>query len=72
VTLWVALTDGLHLDGLADWTDAWAGGHGDRAKNLALLEDPHARAIAIVALVLLLLVKFAALAGPWEAMPTPP
>jgi len=62
VTLWVALTGGLHLDGLADWADAWAGGHGDRAKSLALLEDPHAGAMAAVALVLLLLVKFSALA----------
>jgi adenosylcobinamide-GDP ribazoletransferase len=62
VTLWVALTGGLHLDGVADWADAWAGGRGDRAKSLALLEDPHAGTMAIVALVLLLLVKFAALA----------
>ena len=62
LTLWVALTGGLHLDGLADWADAWAGGRGDRTKSLALLEDPHAGTMAIVALVLLLLVKFAALA----------
>ena len=61
-SLWVALTGGLHLDGLADWADAWAGGRGDRAKSLALLEDPHAGAMAIVAVVLVLLVKFAALA----------
>ena len=72
LTLWVALTGGLHLDGLADWADAWAGGRGDRAKSLALLEDPHAGAMAIVALVLVLLVKFAALAEALEAKPTPP
>ncbi len=62
LTLWVTLTGGLHLDGLADWADAWAAGRWDRAKSLAVLEDPHAGAMAIVALVLVLLVKFAALA----------
>jgi adenosylcobinamide-GDP ribazoletransferase len=54
---------GCTLDGLADRADAWAGGRGDRAKSLALLEDPHAGTMAIVALVLVLLVKSAALAG---------
>ena len=32
VVLWVLLTGGLHLDGVADCADAWMGGLGDRAK----------------------------------------
>jgi adenosylcobinamide-GDP ribazoletransferase len=59
--LWVLLTGGLHLDGLADCADAWVGGQGQREKTLALMQDPHCGAMAIVALMLVLLLKFAAL-----------
>jgi adenosylcobinamide-GDP ribazoletransferase len=60
--LWVAITGGLHLDGLADSADAWAGGFGDRERTLAIMQDPRSGPIAVVVLVLLLLLKFAALA----------
>lgn len=60
---WVALTGGLHLDGLADCADAWVGGHGNREKTLAIMKDPASGPIGVAAVVLALLVKFAALAA---------
>lgn len=61
--LWTLLTGNLHLDGLADTADAWSGGHGDREKTLSLMKDPRSGPSAIVAVGLILLVKFAALQG---------
>ncbi len=61
LTVWVLLTGGLHLDGLADTADAWIGGQGDRARTMAIMKDPRSGPIAIVVIVLLLLTKFAAL-----------
>ncbi len=60
---WVALTGALHLDGLADTADAWLGGMGDRERTLAIMKDPCAGPAGVVAVVLVLLVKFAALAA---------
>ncbi|MFI8481265.1 adenosylcobinamide-GDP ribazoletransferase [Pseudomonas sp. NPDC078700] len=61
LSLWVAVTGGLHLDGLADSADAWAGGFGDRQRTLDIMQDPRSGPIAVVVLMLLLLLKFAAL-----------
>ena len=61
LAFWVALTGGLHLDGLADTVDAWVGGHGDREKTLAIMKDPASGPMAVLALVLVLLIKFAAM-----------
>lgn len=58
LTLWVAITGGLHLDGLADCTDGWIGGQGDLNKTLAIMKDPNAGPMAVIALVLLLIFKF--------------
>ena len=58
---WVALTGALHLDGLADSADAWVGGLGDRERTLAIMKDPCCGPAGVVALVLVLLLKFAAL-----------
>lgn len=61
--LWIGLTGALHLDGLADCVDgAWAG-HGEPARILAVMQDPAAGPVAVVALVGVLLLKFAALAA---------
>lgn len=60
---WVALTGGLHLDGLADSADAWVGGFGDRARTLEIMKDPRSGPAGVTAIVLLLLLKFAALAS---------
>jgi len=59
--LWVLVTGGLHIDGLADSADAWVGGHGDAERSLAIMKDPRSGPIAVAAVVLLLLVKFGAL-----------
>lgn len=68
LALWVALTGALHLDGLADSADAWLGGHGAtpaqaRERTLTIMQDPRSGPAAVVALVLVLLLKFAALAA---------
>jgi len=60
---WVALTGALHLDGLADSADAWVGGLGDRARTLQIMKDPRCGPLGVVAIVLTLLLKFAALAS---------
>ncbi len=58
---WVLVTGGLHLDGLADSMDAWVGGLGDRERTLAIMKDPYCGPAGVVSIVLLLLLKFAAL-----------
>ncbi|MFC4765153.1 adenosylcobinamide-GDP ribazoletransferase [Dyella koreensis] len=63
LSAWVLITGALHLDGLADSADAWIGGIGDRERTLAIMKDPRCGPAGVVALVLVLLVKFAALAG---------
>jgi adenosylcobinamide-GDP ribazoletransferase len=60
---WIALTGILHLDGLADCADAWVGGQGDRERSLAIMKDPACGPAGVVAVLLLLLLKFAALAA---------
>jgi adenosylcobinamide-GDP ribazoletransferase len=60
---WVLLTGGLHLDGLADSADAWIGGRGDRERTLAIMKDPYCGPMGMAALVVILLVKFGALAA---------
>jgi adenosylcobinamide-GDP ribazoletransferase len=59
--VWVWGTGALHLDGLADCADAWVGGLGSRERTLSILKDPHAGAMAIVSLIVVLLGKWAAL-----------
>lgn len=73
VTAWVILTGGLHLDGLADSADAWIGGMGDPEKTLAIMKDPSCGPAGVVAIVLLILLKFTALhsllmTGEWTAL----
>ncbi|RON06617.1 adenosylcobinamide-GDP ribazoletransferase [Pseudomonas brassicacearum] len=61
LSVWVVLSGGLHLDGLADSADAWLGGFGDRERTLTIMKDPRSGPIAVVTLVLVLLLKFTAL-----------
>lgn len=62
LVLWVLLTGNLHLDGLADTADAWAGGQGDRDRVLEIMKDPRSGASAVSATVITLILKFAVLA----------
>lgn len=61
LTAWIAVTGAMHLDGLADSADAWAGGRGNRERTLAIMKDPHCGTIAVVTLVVVLLLKITAL-----------
>jgi len=63
LALWVGITGALHLDGLADSADAWLGGYGDRERTLAIMKDPYCGPAGAVTLMLLLLLKFVALAA---------
>jgi adenosylcobinamide-GDP ribazoletransferase len=65
VAAWVLVTGALHLDGLADSADAWIGGRGERERMLVIMKDPRAGPAAVAAIVVVLLLKFAAL----EAIP---
>lgn len=60
LAIWVAFTGGLHLDGVADSADAWACG-GDAERRLAVMKDPNCGPAAVSTLVVLLILKFAAL-----------
>lgn len=72
--VWVVCSGALHLDGFADSVDAFMAGHSlhsegspEEQKNLkkerilSIMKDPTSGPVAVVALVLLLLLKFALL-----------
>lgn len=61
LTVWAAITGGLHLDGLADSADGWLGGYGDPERTLEIMHDSRCGSGALVAVVCLLILKFAAL-----------
>ncbi|OOZ36060.1 adenosylcobinamide-GDP ribazoletransferase [Solemya velesiana gill symbiont] len=61
LAVWVGITGALHIDGLADTADAWIGGQGDAQRTLEIMKDTHAGPMAVTAVVLVLLIKFAAL-----------
>ena len=60
MVVWVWLTGGLHLDGLADTADAWVGGFADRQRTLTIMKDPNTGAMGVIAIVLCLALKWAA------------
>ena len=55
----IFLTGGLHLDGLADWADAF-GSRQTREKRLAIMKDSHLGTFGVLALILALLIKWVA------------
>ncbi len=61
LALWVVLTGALHLDGLGDSADGWLGGYCSRERTLEIMHDPRSGPAAVVAIVVVLLLKFAAL-----------
>jgi adenosylcobinamide-GDP ribazoletransferase len=60
MTIWVALTGALHLDGFLDCCDGLLATRSP-GRRLEILRDPHVGAFAVVGAVCLLLTKFAAL-----------
>ncbi len=58
---WVWMTGALHLDGLADLSDALAAAHRDKQRFFAVLADPHVGAFGVVSIVLMLILKATAL-----------
>jgi len=63
----VVLTGALHEDGIADTADGLIGGH-DRDQRLAIMRDSRHGTFGVVAIVLSLLLRTAALAGIGEAV----
>lgn len=61
LVLWIWLSGGLHLDGLADSADAWVGGFGDKERTLAIMKDPACGPIGVLSLIILCVIKWAAL-----------
>ena len=59
---WVWLTGALHLDGLADLSDALAAAHHDQQRFFAVLADPHLGTFGVVSIVLVLILKLTSLA----------
>ena len=59
---WVVATGALHLDGVGDVADGLYGGH-TPAERLQIMKDPHVGAVAVVAIVCLLVLKFALLSS---------
>ena len=60
--VWVALTGGLHLDGLADCCDGLLASV-SAERRLEIMKDPHVGAFGVIGLILVLLLKAAALAS---------
>jgi len=54
---WVAITGGLHLDGLGDIADAAGAGHADASRISQVLSDPHLGSFGATAIALQLLSK---------------
>jgi adenosylcobinamide-GDP ribazoletransferase len=62
LTLWAGLTGLLHLDGLMDSCDGLLPPR-DPARRLEIMQDSHVGAFGVVGVILLLLLKFNALAA---------
>lgn len=61
LVIWIWLTGGLHLDGLADTADAWVGGFGDKNHILKIMKDPSCGPIGVLSLLILCALKFSAI-----------
>jgi adenosylcobinamide-GDP ribazoletransferase len=62
VLAWVWLTGALHLDGLADLSDALGASHRDPERFFVVLRDPHLGTFGVVSIVVVMLLKAGALA----------
>lgn len=68
LALWVAFSGALHLDGFADACDALFAAT-TRERRLEILRDVHLGTFGTVGLILLLIVKFAAIASATSSAP---
>ena len=57
LVLWVWVTGGLHLDGLADMADGLGAAHRDPTRFLAVLKDPHLGSFGVLSLIVQTLAK---------------
>lgn len=72
VAAWTGATGGLHEDAWADCADAVLAPV-ERGRRLQILRDPHVGAHGLVAVLVLLLLRFAAVTdAPWWALIGPP
>lgn len=57
--LWIGLTGALHLDGLADCSDAYFAAHQNKSKAqlLAIMQQPQVGAMAVIVLIVNVLIK---------------
>jgi adenosylcobinamide-GDP ribazoletransferase len=62
LVVWVALTGGLHLDGLADCCDGLFASLAPE-RRLEIMKDPHMGAFGVIGLILILFLKAAVLAS---------
>jgi adenosylcobinamide-GDP ribazoletransferase len=62
LVIWVALTGGLHLDGLADCCDGLLASKSVE-RRLEIMKDPHVGTFGVTGLILVILLKAAALAS---------
>ncbi|WP_024304445.1 adenosylcobinamide-GDP ribazoletransferase [Pseudogulbenkiania sp. MAI-1] len=76
--VWVWVTGGLHLDGLADLADGLGAAHRSRERLLEVMKDPHLGSFGVIALVLALTAKLVLLmllakagAAPWGLLLIP-
>lgn len=61
LVIWIWLTGGLHLDGLADTADAWVGGFGDAERTLNIMKDPACGPIGVLSLIIVCILKWSAI-----------
>ncbi|WP_028535811.1 adenosylcobinamide-GDP ribazoletransferase [Paludibacterium yongneupense] len=57
ISVWVWVTGALHLDGLADLSDALGAAHRDRERFLQVIKDPHLGSFGTLALIMAVLGK---------------
>ncbi|POA97667.1 adenosylcobinamide-GDP ribazoletransferase [Chromobacterium sinusclupearum] len=55
--VWVGVTGGLHLDGLADLADALGASHRSRERFFEVLKDPHLGSFGALSLILAVVAK---------------
>ncbi|MGL6071805.1 adenosylcobinamide-GDP ribazoletransferase [Craterilacuibacter sp.] len=71
--LWVWVTGGLHLDGLADLADAMGAAHSSPQRFMEVMKDPHVGSFGVIVLCCqlaakLVLLMLVAKAGLWAAL----